>query len=141
MNGDSPMMFSEAQQRTYVDAIFAMAALDGYIIIGTTGKESGDRPVVCAKRVGRHTVEIGWSDEADHGPNATRAVWEVEVNERYTAGGWKVHLVHPALHAPDALRVANGLVRLYHALTQRSLTDTSADAATTTPRTAGRHLR
>jgi len=38
-------------------------------------------------------------------------------------GGWKPPLVHVALHATDALRIANGLVRFYHALTQRSFAD------------------
>ena len=116
MYDKSPMLLSEAQQRIYVDAIFAMAALDGFEITSTTGKECGDRPVVSAMQVGRYIVEIGWSDEADHGPDATKAVWEVEVNEYDlgVGGGWKDHLVHVALHAPDALRIAKGLVRFYH---------------------------
>jgi hypothetical protein len=97
-------------------------ALEGFEIAGTTGKESGDRPVVCARQISRYSVEISWSDEADHGPDATKAVWEVEVLESASdlGGGSKVHIVHVAPHAPDALRIAKGLVRFYHALTQRS---------------------
>jgi hypothetical protein len=131
MNNGSSMLLSEAQQRTYVDAIFAMAALDGFEITATTGKEGGDRPVACAKQIGKYVVEISWSDEADYGPDATKAVWEVEVYERKPGAesGWTVHLVHVALHATDALRIAKGLVRFYHALTERSRIDTGLGTA------------
>ena len=107
-------LFSEAQQKTYVDAIFAMAAIDGFEIGCTTGSENGDRPVMCAKQIGNYRIEISWSDEADHGPDATKAVWEVEVNERDPGvdGGWMVHITHVALHATDALRIAKGLVQI-----------------------------
>jgi len=122
MYNKSPMLLSEGQQRTFVDAIFAMAAFDGFEINCTTGSENGDRPVMCAKQIGNYRIEIGWSDEADHGPDATKAVWEVEVYERKPGAesGWTVHLVHVALHATDALRIAKGLVRIYKALKQRS---------------------
>ena len=115
MAGKSLTLLSETQQRIYVDAIFAMAALDGFEIDCTTGSENGDRPVMCAKQIGNHRIEVSWSDEDDHGPDATKAVWGVEVNEYDPGigGGWKDHLVHVALHAPDALRIAKGLVRFY----------------------------
>jgi len=111
-------LLSEAQQRMYVDAIFAMAAIDDFEIDCTTGSENGDRPVMCAKQIGRYRIEIGWSDEAELGPDATKAVWGVEVNEYDTGigGGWKVHVAHVALHAPDAIRIAKGLVRVYQSL-------------------------
>ena len=70
-------LLSETQQRIYVDAIFAMAALDGFDIDCSTGSENGDRPVMCAMQVGNYRVEIGWSDEDDDGPDATKAVWRV----------------------------------------------------------------
>ena len=72
MDGRSLMLLSEGQQRMYVDAIFAMAALDGFKIDCTTGGENGNRPLMCAKQIGRYRIEIGWSDEADHGPDAPR---------------------------------------------------------------------
>ena len=135
MAGKSLTLLSETQQRIYVDAIFAMAALDGFEIDCTTGSENGDRPVMCAKQIGNYRVEIGWSDEDDHGPDATKAVWDVEVNEydHGSGGGWKVHLAHVVLHAPDALRIAKGLVGFYHALAQRSRTDTGVRHAAIPP--------
>ena len=108
MDGRSLMLLSEGQQKMYVDTIFAMAALDGFKIDCTTGGENGNRPVMCAKQIGRYRIEIGWSDEADDGNDPTKAVWEVEVNEHdpVASGGWKVPVVHVALHAADALRIA-----------------------------------
>ena len=134
MDDRNLMLLSGAQQRMYVDAIFAMAALDGFEISCTTGSEYGDRPVMCAKQIGNYRVEIGWSDEDDHGPDATKAVWEVEVDEhdRGVGGGWKAHLVHVALHAPDALRIAKGLVRSY-----RSRADAGVGVAAIALRTVG----
>jgi hypothetical protein len=111
------MLLSKAQQRIYVDAIFGMAALDGFEIVCTTGIEGDGRPVVCAKQIGKYKIEIGWSDEHDHGPDATKATWEIEVNEGDRDGGRSVPMVHVALHATDALRIAKGLVLFYHALT------------------------
>jgi len=112
------MLLSVAQQRLYVDAIFAMAVLDGFELVGT-GDDSDDWPVMCTNRMGKYSVEISWIDEHDHGPDATKATWEIEVNEG-DAGGWKVPLVHVALHATDALRIAKGLVRFYDVLTHPS---------------------
>lgn len=119
-------LLSDKQQRIYLDAIFAMAALDGFEIVCTTGSEGDDRQVMCAKQIGQYRVEISWIDEDDHGPDATKATWEVEVIQDPDAGGgWKVVLVHVALHATDALRIAKGVVRFYHALMQRSRSDTN----------------
>jgi len=134
MHDKSLLLLNEAQQKTYVDAIFAMAALDGFEVVGTTGNEHGDRPVTCAKQIGRYCVEISWSDEADHGPDATKPVWEVEVNERDLglADGLRVHLIHTALQAIDALKIAKGLTRFHHALTRRSGTDTGVGVAAIT---------
>jgi hypothetical protein len=42
-------------------------------------------------------------------------VWQVEVRDGCE---WKTHVVYVALHATDALRIAKGLVRFYHALTR-----------------------
>ena len=81
MDGRSLMLLSEGQQKMYVDTIFAMAALDGFKIDCTTGGENGTGLCMCAKQIGRYRIEIGWSDEADYGPDPTKAVWEVEVNE------------------------------------------------------------
>jgi hypothetical protein len=138
MYGKCPILLSAAQQRIYVDAIFRMAGLEGFEITGTTGKESGDRPVVCARQISRYSVEISWSDEADHGPDATKAVWEVEVVESASdvGGGSKVHIVHVALYALDALRIAKGLVRFYHALTQRSRAANDTEVIAITLQTA-----
>ena len=75
---------------------------------------------MCAKRMGKCTVEISWMDEDELGPDATKAVWQVEVREDDAGpdgGGWKSQLVYVALHATDALRIAKGLVRFYQALT------------------------
>jgi len=113
------MLLSVAQQRLYVDAIFAMAVLDGFELVGT-GDDSDDWPVMCTNRMGKYSVEISWIDEDELGPDATKGVWEVEVREggRGPDGGeWKSHVVYVALHATDALRIAKGLVRFYHTLT------------------------
>ena len=127
MYNKSPMLLSEGQQRTFVDAIFAMAAFDGFEINCTTGSENGDRPVMCAKQIGNYRVEIGWSDEDDHGADATKAVWEVEVIDcdPDVGCGPKHHLVYVALHSTDALKIAKGLVCFYQALTYRSRIDTA----------------
>jgi hypothetical protein len=139
MDGRGLTLLSEAQQRIYVDAIFAMAALDGFEIDCTTGGENGDRPVTCVKRIGNYSIEIGWSDETYHVPDATKAVWEVEVNEfdPGVGGGWKVHVAHVALHGADALRIARGLVRLYHALTKHARADTGVRVAANNRQTVG----
>jgi len=135
----SPQLLSDVQQRIYVDAIFAIAAHDGFEITATTGKEAGDRPVSCATQIGKYVVEISWSDEADNGPDATKAVWEVEVFDCNpgVGGGWKNPVVHVTLHAADALRIAKGLVRFYQAVTQPSLTDTGRRTGGYHPRTVG----
>ena len=121
------MLLSDAQQRIYVDAVFAMAGLDGFEITATTGKQGDDRPVECAKQIGNYIVEIGWSDEADYGPDATKAVWEVEVIDcdPDVGCGPKLHLVHVALHSTDALKIAKGLVCFYQAVTYRSRINTA----------------
>ena len=118
MKDNNLMLLSDAQQRIYVDAIFAMAALDGFEIVCTTDGSAG-RPIMCAKQMGKYRVEICWIDEHEYGADATKATWEIEVNEG-DAGGWKVPLVHVALHATDALRIAKGLVRFYDVLTHPS---------------------
>ena len=98
---------------------------------------------MCARQIGGYSVEISWSDEADHGPDATKAVWEVEVVESASdvGGGSKVHILHVAPHAPDALRIAKGLVRFYHALTQRSRAANDAEVVAITLQTAEQDLR
>jgi hypothetical protein len=115
------MLLSQKQQRIYVDAIFAMAALDGFETSAIKGNDGADRAVMCAKQIGRYRVEISWIDEHEHGSDATKAVWEIEVVEcdPDDGSGWKIPLLHVALHATDALRFAKGLVRIYEALTQR----------------------
>jgi hypothetical protein len=122
MSDTHPFLLNQAQQRIYVDAIFAMAALDGFEIVGTTGIPGNDRPMMCAKQMGNYRVQISWVDEQDIGPDATKATWEIEVNQRHpcVGDGWSMLLVQPALHASDALRIAKGLVGFHHALTQRS---------------------
>jgi hypothetical protein len=95
MDNSFALLLNERQQRMYVDAIFAMAALDGFEIDCTTGTENGERPVLCAKQIGDYRIEIGWSDEADQGSDPTKAVWDVEVDEYDPASNdWKWHLVN-----------------------------------------------
>ena len=121
MDGMNVMLLSVAQQRIYVDAIFAMAALDGFELVGAGG-DSNDTPVICARQAGEYTIEISWMDEDELGPDATKAVWQVQVIEPGTGGSveWKSHMVYVALHASDALRIAKGLVRFHRALTRPS---------------------
>jgi hypothetical protein len=114
MNDKNDMLLSVAQQGIYVDTVFAMARLDGFERVGAPD-EGDDRPPICAKRMGEYTVEIGWMDEDELGPDATKAVWQVEVIEH---GAWKSQIVYVGLHASDALRIAKGLVRFHHTLTQ-----------------------
>jgi hypothetical protein len=121
MNDENLMLLSRGQQRIYLDAIFAMAALDGFQVVGTTGDKGEETPVMCSKELGKYRVQISWIDEHEHGPDATKATWEIEViedNPGVGGGGWKVPLVHVALHATDALRIAKGLDRFYHTVSR-----------------------
>jgi hypothetical protein len=97
-----------------------MAALDGFQIVGTTADEGGERPVMCSKEFGKYRVQMSWIDEHEQGPDATKATWEIEVDEwdHGVGGSWKTRLVHVALHATDALRIAKGVVHFHRALTQ-----------------------
>lgn len=90
------------------------------------------RQALCMRKaVSRYTVEISWSDEADRGPDATKAKWEVEVVG--VGSGPKVQMVHVALHAPDALGIAKGLARFYHALRRRLRAATDIGLVALTP--------
>src|SRR4051812_19062756 len=108
-----------------------MAALDRFEIVCTTGKEGYERPVVCAKQIGKYMIEISWIDEGEDGPDATKAVWEVEVKECEPGGraSTKPVVTHVGMHAPDALRIAKGLVRFCQVLTMQSRADTDATGA------------
>jgi hypothetical protein len=113
------MLLSVAQQKLYVDVIFAMAALDGFELLGP--EDSDNWPIMAAKRIGKYTIELSWMDEDECGPDATKARWEIEVREGGpgpTGGEWRSHVLYVALHATDALRMAKGLVRLYTAATE-----------------------
>jgi hypothetical protein len=134
MNDRRVMLLSDEQQRMYVDTIFAMAALDGFEVVCSTGSEGDDRPVTCAKHIGNYRIEIGWNDEHEDGPDATKATWDVEVSERAPASGSNVLLHCVALHAPDALRMAKGLVRFCQALTLRHRSDVDRRASAPTLR-------
>jgi hypothetical protein len=137
MNDRRVMLLSDEQQRIYVDAIFAMAALDGFEVVCTTAGEGQDRPVMCARQIGNYRIEVGWSDEHEHGPDATKATWDLEVTERDPASGSNVLLHCVALHAADALRMAKGLVHFYQALTLRRRSDVNPRAAAITSETVG----
>ena len=137
MRDGSLQLLSRAQQGMFIDAIFAIATLDDFEIVCTTGDEGGDRPLICARQIGNYRVEIGWSDEADYGPDATKAVWEVKVSEHgpgVDGVRWKAVAVHVALHATDALRIANGFMRFYEALMQCTPNDAYAGTAAITAR-------
>ena len=116
------MLLSAAQQRIYLDAIFAMAGQDGFELSVMKRQDDDDRPVTYTKRIGRFRIEISCKFMADDDPlpDATKGAWEVEVSEDDPCpddGERKVHVLYLALHAPDALRIARGLVRFYHVLT------------------------
>jgi hypothetical protein len=75
-----------------------IAANQGYTALPATCRPAADN----ARQIGRYRVEISWIDEHEHGSDATKAVWEIEVVESDPDGDGegKVPLLHVALHAP-----------------------------------------
>ena len=82
MDEKNVMLHTDEQQRLYVDTIFAMAALDGFKITGTTG-HGDNTPVGCEKQMGKYFVEISClrDSEDEQCTDLTKAIWEVEMNE------------------------------------------------------------
>ena len=112
---------SEAQQRIYVDAIFAMATADGFELAVIKREENYDRPITYGKRIGKFWIEISckFMHDDDPLPGVTKGAWEVEVSEDDPRrdGGRKIDVVFLALHATDALRIVKRLLGFYHSPT------------------------